>query len=74
MDSSQPRLLDQVRHAVRRKHYALRTEEAYVGWIKRYMLFYNKRHPKEMGVAEVFTPGTPDSAIVEFVKSMKVQS
>ncbi len=53
MDASPPRLLDQVRQAVRRKHYSLRTEEAYVSWIKRYILFHHKRHPNEMGAAEV---------------------
>lgn len=53
MDSPQPRLLDQVRHALRRTHYSLRTEEAYVGWIKRDILFYDKRHLTERGVAEV---------------------
>ncbi len=53
MDSPHPRLLDQVRQALRRKHYSLRTEEAYVGWIRRSILFHNKRHPKDMGPAEV---------------------
>jgi integron integrase len=38
---------------MRLKHYSLRTEEAYVGWIKRYILFHGKRHPQEMGAAEV---------------------
>jgi len=47
------KLLDQVREAIRRKHYSIRTEEAYVTWIKRYILFHNKRHPKEMGSAEI---------------------
>lgn len=53
MDAPAPRLLDQVRHVVRRKHYSIRTEEAYVSWIKRYILFYHKRHPSEMGAAEI---------------------
>lgn len=48
-----PRLLDQVRHRLRLKHYSLRTEESYIGWIKRYIFFHNKRHPREMGAAEV---------------------
>jgi integron integrase len=48
-----PRLLDQVRDRLRLKHYSLRTESAYVGWIKRYILFHGKRHPREMGKAEV---------------------
>jgi integron integrase len=46
-------LLDQVRDAIRRKHYSIRTEEAYVNWIKRFILFHDKRHPKDMGVPEI---------------------
>ena len=49
----QPRLLDRVRHAIRARHYSLRTEEAYVGWIKRYIFFHRKRHPAEMGEPEI---------------------
>lgn len=49
----QPRLLDQVRNILRLKHYSMRTEETYVGWIKRYIYFHNKRHPKDMGDKEV---------------------
>jgi integrase len=45
--------LDQVRDAIRTRHYSYRTEEAYVGWIKRFILFHGKRHPAEMGAAEV---------------------
>jgi len=53
--SSQPkkRLLDQVRETVRRKHYSLRTEAAYINWIKRYIFFHHKRHPAEMGAPEI---------------------
>ena len=47
------KLLDQVRDAIRLKHYAYRTEETYVQWIRRYILFHNKRHPKEMGNVEI---------------------
>jgi len=43
------KLLDQVREVIRLKHYSIRTEEAYVNWIRRYILFHNKRHPREMG-------------------------
>jgi len=49
----QPRLLDRVREAIRARHYSLRTEEAYVGWIRRYILFHNKRHPLEMAEPEI---------------------
>jgi len=48
-----PRLLDQVRNAIRRKHYSLRTERSYLNWIRRYILFHNKRHPAEMGAPEI---------------------
>jgi integron integrase len=47
------RLLDQVRGRVRTLHYSPRTEDAYVGWIKQYILFHGKRHPRELGVGEV---------------------
>ena len=47
------RLLDEVRRRLRVKHYSLRTETVYVGWIKRYILANGKRHPREMGVLEV---------------------
>src|SRR5881296_3875512 len=49
----QPRLLDRVRAALRARHYSRRTEKAYVHWIKRYIFFHSKRHPAEMGAAEV---------------------
>jgi site-specific recombinase XerD len=48
-----PKLLDQVRALIRTKHYSLRTERAYVFWIKRYIYFHQKRHPAEMGKDEV---------------------
>ena len=48
-----PRLLDRVREAIRTRHYSRRTEKAYVGWIKRFIFFHGKRHPAEMGHAEV---------------------
>ena len=47
------KLLDQVREVLRVKHYAIRTEEVYVLWIKRYIFFHQKRHPREMGATEV---------------------
>jgi hypothetical protein len=50
---SSPRLLDQVRDRLRVKHYSLRTETAYVDWIKRFILFHGKRHPRQMQAAEV---------------------
>src|ERR1035438_2575851 len=47
------KLLDRVRAALRVRHYSLRTEEAYVGWIRRFVVFHGKRHPDEMGEAEI---------------------
>jgi len=47
------KLLDQVRDALRLKHYSIRTEEAYINWIKRYIFFHHKRHPAEMGAPEI---------------------
>jgi integrase len=48
-----PKLLDQVRQAIRTRHYSYMTEKAYVGWIKRFIFFHNKRHPAEMGENEI---------------------
>ena len=48
-----PRLLDRVRERIRRLGMALRTEQVYVGWIRRFILFHHKRHPLEMGAPEV---------------------
>ncbi|GIX29424.1 MAG: integron integrase [Burkholderiales bacterium] len=48
-----PRLFDQLREALRVRHYSLRTEQAYVHWTKRYILFHGKRHPRELGAAQV---------------------
>ncbi len=48
-----PRLLDEVRQTCRVRHHSIRTEKAYISWIKRYIYFHNKRHPKDMGAAEI---------------------
>ena len=53
MDSRPRKLLDHVRDAIRLKHYSYRTEQTYVGWIRRYIIFHDKKHPKEMGTDEV---------------------
>jgi integron integrase len=53
MVRSEPRLLDQLRDRIRLKHYSIRTEEAYSDWVRRFVLFHGKRHPREMGRAEV---------------------
>jgi hypothetical protein len=51
--ASSPKLLDRVRWHLRVKHYSIRTEQAYVDWIRRYILFHRKRHPNEMGEKEI---------------------
>ncbi len=51
--SQQPKLLDRVRHTLRLRHYSLFTERTYVHWIRRFILFHDKRHPLQMGAAEV---------------------
>jgi hypothetical protein len=48
-----PGLLDRLRTAVRTRHYSIRTEDAYAGWVRRFVLFHGKRHPDEMGEAEI---------------------
>lgn len=50
---SEPRLLDQVRDALRVRHYSLRTEEDYLQWIKRFILFHGKQHPRVLGEKEI---------------------
>ena len=47
------KLMDQVRDKIRYKRYSLRTEQAYTGWIKRFIFFHNKRHPSDMGALEI---------------------
>ena len=63
-ETPKPRLLDRVRQAIEARHYSRRTEKAYVHWIKRYVFFHGKRHPAEMGAAEV----------TEFLTSLAVHS
>ena len=63
-EAPKPRLLDRVRQAIGARHYSRRTEKAYVHWIKRYIFFHGKRHPAEMGAAEV----------TAFLTSLAVQS
>lgn len=48
-----PRLLDQVRDVIRTRHYSIRTEESYLQWVRRFILFNGKRHPVDMGAPEV---------------------
>ena len=53
MEPRPKKLLDQLREVIRLKHYAYRTEETYVQWVRRYILFHDKRHPNEMGRVEI---------------------
>jgi integron integrase len=50
---NKPKLLDEVRDVIRRKHFSIRTEQTYVDWIRRFILFHNKRHPREMAETEI---------------------
>ena len=50
---SKSRLLEQMREVIRLKHLSIRTEEAYLSWVKRFILFHDKRHPKDMGAPEI---------------------
>jgi integron integrase len=52
-DASKPKLLDRVRSHLRLNHYSIRTEQAYLDWVRRYILFPKKRHPEEMGEDEI---------------------
>ena len=47
------KLLDQIRGIIRLKHYSIRTEHAYINWIKRFIIFHDKRHPADMAEPEV---------------------
>jgi hypothetical protein len=49
------KLMDRVRHVIRARHYSRRTEEAYVHWIRRYIVFHRTTHPSKMGAAEMST-------------------
>jgi len=51
--SHNPRLLDRVRDAIRVRHYSYRTEQQYVAWIRRFIVFNGRRHPRELGGPEV---------------------
>jgi integrase len=48
-----PRLLEQLRGEIRARHYSRRTEDAYVHWIRRFIVFHGRRHPRELGAPEI---------------------
>jgi hypothetical protein len=52
-ESSKPKLMEQVRTVIRLRGMSYRTEQTYCDWIKRFILFHHKRHPKDMGVEEI---------------------
>ncbi|MBE9503566.1 MAG: integron integrase [Proteobacteria bacterium] len=68
MEKPPKKLLDQVRDLIRVKHYSIRTEQAYISWIRRYIYFHNKRHPKDMGKAEI------EAFLTHLAVDMKVAS
>ena len=51
--AEKPSLLDSVRHRLRLRHYSIRTEHAYLQWVKRFIILHRKRHPREMGTDEI---------------------
>lgn len=53
LESTPPKLLDQMRDRIRVKHYSTRTETQYAQWTKRFILFHGKRHPRDMGQREI---------------------
>jgi integrase len=53
MESRPKKLRDQLRDAIRLKHYAYRTEETYVQWVRRFILFHDKKHPNQIGRVEI---------------------
>ena len=52
-EGKEPKLLDRLRTTIRARHYSRSTEKAYVSWVKRFIFFHGKRHPKEMGEQKV---------------------
>ena len=50
---AEPKLLDQYRDRIRVKHYSLRTEDSYLHWIRRFIFFHGKKHPRDMGGPQV---------------------
>ena len=53
MSSESPRLLDRLRDRIRLKHYSIRTEDAYTHWVRRFILYHGKQHPRDLGAVEV---------------------
>ena len=64
------RLLDRVRHVVRTLHYSYRTEQAYVDWVRRFILFHGKRHPLQPRAPEVGGPKAVDRGRLELAEAV----
>jgi hypothetical protein len=62
-EANKPKFPDESRQLMRLRHYSRRTEEAYIGWIRRYILFHGKRHPRDLG----------ESDIAKFLSSLAVE-
>ncbi len=60
-----PTCCDQMRAAIRTRHYSIRTELAYVPWVKRFVLFHDKRHPRETGRRKTEQKGTSLAALIQ---------
>jgi len=70
---NKPRLLEQVRDVLRYLHYSYRTEQSYIHWIKRYIYFHNKKHPRDMGADQIveylYLPCRQTKSITQHAKS-----
>src|SRR5689334_676747 len=75
MPSGKPRRFeDQLRAACRLRHYSLRTEDAYWMWVRRFILHHQKRHPREMGAAEVTAFLTHLAVVDDVAPSTQMQA
>lgn len=74
MAQEPPKLLDRVRAEIRARHYSRRTEEAYVHWIRRYILFHGKRHPMELGAPQITAFLTSLATVAEVAASTQNQA
>jgi hypothetical protein len=62
IDATPPKLLDRVRHTIRMRHYSRRTESTYVQWIRRFIVFHQKRHPSTLRAPEIIDVGPIEPA------------
>ena len=64
VQENRKRLLDIAREKIRVKHYSIRTEEAYLHWMRRYVLFHGKQHPARLGAPEIEAPPPVDTHLM----------